>query len=57
MGTTVHTVSRTVAVPCHFVTLKVFNSLLSYTLLRFPIGDDDIIYIEKDKYTAFDEII
>ena len=37
--------------------LKVFDSLLGYTLLRLPIGDNDIIYVEKDKYTAFDKIV
>ena len=32
---------------------EVFNSLLGHALLRLPIGDDNIIHVEKDKYTAF----
>ena len=36
---------------------KVFNSLLGHALLRLPIGDNDVIHVEKDKYTAFDKTV
>ena len=35
--------------------LKVFDSLLGYALLCLPVGNDDVIHVEKDKYAAFDK--